>query len=328
MCMRKIFSFKCPTILKPNVGWRHEFNNVGVFAIILILLLILATLLSPFALPVVILLYIVVQKIWEFADHIFIFKEDELKKKIKVLIYNEDKYNDFGYNYKVSIKIDGKFSNYLLVEDYEWLKFNNNKGFFIYSIKGLWYYLDDDQVFLGERVGKLTFVDKTKSYKINVLNSDGVMVRFSRKVFYGKELNIPELDEFDRKDRDYLLIKVSNKYHLLSATYQPNGDGGFVFTSEEKFKSAIFVEDGKTVVLVWDEKLNGFKEIYRKKNPIDSLELIVDVKKGNHKFIDHGVIYKFNVRSKSLKPIYQGRIFRIDHEKRMVCVGASFPYSY
>ena len=330
MCMRKIFSFKCPTILKPNIGWRHEFNSVGVFTIILVLLLILAAWLSLFALPFVILLYIVVQKIWQFADHLFIFKKDDLKEKIKVLIYNDDNGDEFGYKYKVRIQIGKELSDFLFVEDYEWIKLSNNKGFFIYSIKGVWYYFDGDKVFLGERTGKLVFVDKTNTYRINMLGYDGVLVRFARKVFYGKKLNIPELDEFDRKDRDYLLIKNSNKYHLLSAAYQQCNDGGLVFTSEERFKSAIFVEDGKTVVLIWDEKLNGFKEIYRKKNPIDSLEMIIEVKKGNSnsKFIDKGVIYRFNVRTKALKPIYQGRIFNVDTKTRRVFIGSGVPYTY
>ena len=334
--MKKIFSFKRLLILKPDVGWRYFANRWGVIIILCALLVticFLSTLIFSFGVSMTITLLLSLGCGIIFAsfdvDERFWFVKEDTKTKIRISVYRAHSNNSL---YRIDVK-RGNECTIIGADEYEWLKFKNSRGFFIYKYHGVWYRLTTRPELLGERIGKVMFVDKTSNYRICILDMrDKVDVsRFIRagKAYYGeKGLNVPEMASLDAIDKDFVLIKDRSMYKLISSCYQKLGGDGSTYIAEERFKSAIFVEDGKTVVLVWDEKMERFKEIYRKKNPIDSLKLIIDVKCGNKKFIEKGIIYKFDTRTKVLRAFYQGRIFRIDHEKRQVCVGTTIPYSY
>ena len=331
MCMRKIYSFKCPVLLKPNIGWRHEFNRLGLFTIGLILLIAVFGFISPILTVCILVLYIIIRKIWQDSDHLFVLKNDKTKDKVKICIYQ---YENGKVKYRVRVEKNGDYFDGFIADEYEWVKMSDGKGIFIYSTKGVWYSFSDERKLLGERVGKITFIEKASGYysigyKINILNSDAsTTVYYAKKAFYGKDkLRIPELDALDLEDRDYVLLKNGKEYRIISAAYQAFLDRGMVFIANERFKSAIFVEDGKTVVLVWDEKTSKMKAIYRKVNKVDSLKLFVETESKKN-VMSKGVIYMFNVRTKSMRSLYQGQIVSIDKDTHHVYVANGSPFQF
>ena len=329
--MRKIYSFKCPLILKPNIGWRHEFNRRGWFGIVLILSILASGLVSTIAIAAVLLLYVIVRNLWQDADHLFVFKKDDTNEKIKVFIYQ---FETKKLKYWLRVK-NGKYEESLVVDEYEWIKLNNGKGVFIYSLDGVWFNLTDNKQLLGKRAGKIMFVEEIEIQSsvncvVKIFNSSAELVYYyAQKAFYGKDkLRVPEFEDLDFDDRDYVLIKSDKQYKLISSSYQDFSDRGMSFVSTERFKSAIFVEDGKTVILVWDEKTSMMKSIYRKENAVDSLTLFVEPGSRKNVVMRNASLYEFNAKIKGLRVLYQGQIVSIDNALRTVYVDRGLSFSY
>ncbi len=332
-CMKKIFSFKLPVILKPDEGWRHQFNKFGLILIIVLLLMVATIFTHPILLLVAFLLWALWCVLLKCADRVFVFKEKGLKGKIKVFIFKNE--TSDRYKYHIKIKMGKSVDESLLVDDYEWIKFNDEVGCFIYSVDGVWYLDVLNNEFLGERIGKVMFVHKANGskhggYKINILVDGKVRVDYAKHAFYGEDvLFIPESKNLDFDDKDYVLVKKESGYELISAEYRViHGHCCKTYIMGERFKSAIFVEGKNTVVLVWDFMRHRLKEIYRKPNEVDGFKLIVEKTNKKPKEIKEGVIYQFNLVTKTLRQMYKGSILKIDRDTRHIFVGKGGPYSY
>ncbi len=222
--------------------------------------------------------------------------------------------------YNLYIK-DHKDSFNLRMNNFEWIIHSNQNGWFILCYNDYWYYQDGTEtVLLGKRIGKLMFITPHKNDKImlKILRSKGCLIsKIVDKIFYEQDImHIPELDFYSQDDTDYALIKQDGEYKLISTIYTSYGDKGILFFSYERYKSVIFIEDGKTVIATWNDKDKAYHIIYRKTNLVNSFQTFVDAK--NNQLPTDCTIYKFGTRYKDISIIYKGQILGIDEEKRIL----------
>ena len=260
------------------------------------------------------------------SDAFFNIKDPATKRYIKLYVYESFK-PKFRYNLYIK---DQKDISALIFDDFEWITRSNKAGWFIFLNNNKWYYqCGTKTILLGERIGRIMFIEKCDNQKIKLklLSSDELKELTVDSIFYGKNIFIPELRDFDQENTDYALIKTDDKYKLLSTSYIYCGDKGMLFFSYERYKTVVFCEDKETIVVAWDDKNKEHKVIYKNINMIDDLQTIVEA--DNNQLPGKGRIYKFATKHKTLNVVYNGEIRKIDKEHRLIiCEEGSTSYSY
>ncbi|MBR5599280.1 MAG: hypothetical protein IKW39_04490 [Alphaproteobacteria bacterium] len=258
--------------------------------------------------------------IWKIvkADDYYELKSFGKDGKVKLYIYEYDKQVS---QYVLYIEYKG-LVEVLYIDDYEFFGISKKRDWFIFAVKNDWYCQHfDETVALGKRYGRAVFIDQNKDdvhFLVSALSLKNEIKSYvADKFFFGRDdLFIPELIDNEYRYTDYILIKVEGKYKLISSSFVLKKKREMTLAGIEKHRSIVFREDGKTVVLVWDDTLGEYKEIYRGVNYVSSLKSIVELDGNN--LPSNGVVYKFDKRHKSLVEVYKGEIVFIDEKRRRI----------
>ena len=320
LCMNKFKSCRFSRILEKRAVMRA--SDVFIYFFITILMAVVGAIASSFwavlvfgVIGAVIFLQIL-GKIF-LADDYFELKKFNKKGKVKIYVYE---YDLDDANYQVYVEYKG-ITDILYIDSYEFFKIGDKRDWFIFALNEDWYcQYFDKTIALGKRVGRAIFVDKGKNdnfFRVNALSLKNEIKTYEADKYYCKEdLLLPDLADTDDKRTDYMLIKVGLGYKVISSIHVWKKKREMMLAGVEKCRSAVFVDEGETVVIVWDEQTNSYKEIYRVKNAVSSLKYFVEMH--DEEVPGEGSVYKFDKHKKSVKEVYRGKIIFIDEKERKI----------
>lgn len=319
--MNKLKSCRFSRIVEKEAVMRA--GNACMCFVISILMLVVGAIASSFSVVLVfgvisVVVFLVGLGKILLADDYFELKNFNKKGKVKIYVYE---YNRADSRYQVYVECKD-FTDILYVDRYEFFKIGDKRDWFIFALNEEWFcQYFDEIVALGKRVGRAIFVDKGKNddfFRVNALSLKNEIKTYEADEYYYKkdEMRIPDLVENDDKKTDYMLIKVGLEYKLISSIHVWKKKREMMLAGVDKCASVVFRDGKETVVIVWDERINSYKEIYRVENAVLSLKYFVELQDKTVPGI--GTICKFDKHKKCVSEVYRGQVIFIDVKNKVI----------